>query len=77
MREMRMNSLKSRAMNCGPLSGMIRGLASRYFSLYVRSVILTEERFLQFQLRRDTDLVHLRASQINGYSVCVDMGLRF
>src|SRR2546430_11424800 len=30
MPEMRMNSLKSRAMNCGPLSEMIRGLASRY-----------------------------------------------
>ena len=28
-----MNSLKSRAMNCGPLSEMIRGLASGYFSL--------------------------------------------
>ncbi len=28
----RMNSLKSLAMNCGPLSLMIRGLASGYFS---------------------------------------------
>ena len=28
----RMNSLKSRAMNCGPLSEMIRGFASGYFS---------------------------------------------
>ena len=28
-----MNFLKSRAMNCGPLSEMIRGLASGYFSL--------------------------------------------
>ena len=28
-----MNSLKSLAMNCGPLSEMIRGLASGYFSL--------------------------------------------
>jgi hypothetical protein len=28
-----MNSLKSRAMNCGPLSEMIRGLASGYLSL--------------------------------------------
>ena len=27
-----MNSLKSRAMNCGPLSEMIRGFASGYFS---------------------------------------------
>src|SRR3954451_24800147 len=33
MPEMRMNSLKSRAMNCGPLSEMTRGFASRYFSL--------------------------------------------
>jgi hypothetical protein len=33
MPEMRMNSLKSRAMNCGPLSEMIRGFASGYFSL--------------------------------------------
>src|SRR5580693_5156221 len=31
--EIRINSLKSRAMNCGPLSEMIRGLASGYFSL--------------------------------------------
>src|SRR5947209_6456584 len=79
MPEMRMNSLKSRAMNCGPLSEMIRGLASRYFSLArcritstsvsridsrrsqctrkrlnpSRMLHLTEERFLQFQLRRD------------------------
>src|SRR5215472_9450231 len=29
---MRMNSLKSRAMNCGPLSEMIRGFACGYFS---------------------------------------------
>ena len=28
-----MNSLKSLAMNCGPLSEMIRGLAAGYFSL--------------------------------------------
>ena len=27
-----MNSLKSLAMNCGPLSEMIRGFASGYFS---------------------------------------------
>ena len=27
-----MNSLKSRAMNCGPFAEMIRGLASGYFS---------------------------------------------
>jgi hypothetical protein len=33
MPEMRMNSLKSRAMNCGPLSEMMRGFASEYFSL--------------------------------------------
>src|SRR6185436_4990243 len=28
----RMNSLKSRAMNCGPLSEMMRGCSSGYFS---------------------------------------------
>jgi hypothetical protein len=28
-----MNSLKSRAMNCGPLSEMMLGFASGYFSL--------------------------------------------
>ena len=33
--EMRMNSLKSRAMNCGPLSEMILGFASGYFSWLV------------------------------------------
>src|SRR5207302_7713058 len=33
MPEIRMNSLKSLAMNCGPLSEMIRGRASGYFSL--------------------------------------------
>ena len=27
--------------------------------------------------RKTLDLVHLRASQINGCSVCVDMGFRF
>src|SRR5271169_6371551 len=32
MPEIRMNSLKSFAMNCGPLSEMIRGRASGYFS---------------------------------------------
>ena len=32
MPAMRMNSLKSRAINCGPLSEMIRGFASGYFS---------------------------------------------
>ena len=32
MPQMRINSLKSRAMNCGPLSEMIRGFASGYFS---------------------------------------------
>jgi len=32
MPEMRMNSFKSGAMNCGPLSEMIRGLASGYRS---------------------------------------------
>jgi len=32
MPEIRMNSLKSLAMNCGPLSEMIRGRASGYFS---------------------------------------------
>src|SRR6516165_6265389 len=33
MPEIRMNSLKSLAMNCGPLSEMIRGRASGCFSL--------------------------------------------
>src|SRR5215469_12403168 len=33
MPETRMNSLKSLAMNCGPLSEMIRGRASRWISL--------------------------------------------
>jgi hypothetical protein len=28
-----MNFLKSRAMNCGPLSEILRGFASGYFSL--------------------------------------------
>ena len=27
--------------------------------------------------KKTLDLVHLRASQINGCSVCVDMGIRF
>src|SRR5580704_8447962 len=40
MPEMRMNSLKSRAINCGPLSEMILGFASGYFSL-ARSRILS------------------------------------
>jgi hypothetical protein len=33
MPEIRINSLKSRAMNCGPLSETIHGFASGYFSL--------------------------------------------
>ena len=33
MYQMRMNSLKSRAINCGPLSQMMRGLAPGYRSL--------------------------------------------
>src|SRR5713226_3158033 len=39
MPEMRMNSLKSLAMNCGPLSEMIRGLASGCFSLAASRMI--------------------------------------
>src|SRR5437763_1316396 len=39
MPEMRMNSLKSRAMNCGPLSEMIRGRASGCFSLAAWRII--------------------------------------
>src|ERR1041385_1614107 len=44
MPEMRMNSLKSRAMNCGPLSEMICGLASGCFSLAAWSVISMHDR---------------------------------
>ena len=39
-----MNSLKSRAMNCGPLSEMIRGFASGYFSLAQRTESFWSDR---------------------------------
>src|ERR1700758_5332697 len=44
MPEIRMNSLKSRAMNCGPLSEMIRGFASGYFSLAQRTESFWSDR---------------------------------
>ena len=40
----RMNSLKSRAMNCGPLSLMIRGFSPGYFS-NARCTIVSTSRF--------------------------------
>src|SRR5689334_22679152 len=39
MPETRMNSLKSLAMNCGPLSEMMRGRASGYVSFAPRRMI--------------------------------------
>src|SRR5262249_39881078 len=68
MPEMRMNSLKSRAMNCGPLSEMIRGLASRYFSC--KSVRTTKAHRVRWQnsalrLRTlETKPLHRAASSI-------------
>ena len=57
MPEIRMNSLKSRAMNCGPLSEMIRGLASGYFSLPPSRMIsisasVIESRKSQWTIKR-------------------------
>jgi len=40
-----MNSLKSLAMNCGPLSEMIRGRASGYFSFILLPAV--EDRGLE------------------------------
>ena len=57
MPEIRMNSLKSLAMNCGPLSEMIRGRAYRYFSfapctMISMSASVIESRMSQFTMYR-------------------------
>jgi transposase InsO family protein len=48
MPEILMNSLKSLAMNCGPLSEMIRGRASGYFSFapYLCSILDGFNRYI-------------------------------
>src|SRR5271163_2481463 len=63
MPEMRMNSLKSLAMNCGPLSEMIRGLASGYCSLARSrmisiSVSVIDSRKSQCTMERNRDRNH-------------------
>ena len=55
--EIRMNSLKSLAMNCGPLSEMIRGRASGcfYFAPYKMisiSASVIDSRMFQFTMYR-------------------------
>src|SRR5215467_3004339 len=57
MPEIRMNSLKSLAMNCGPLSEIIRGRASGYFSfapckMTSMSVSVIDSRMSQFTMYR-------------------------
>ena len=57
MPEIRMNSLKSLAMNCGPLSEMIRGRTSGYFSLAPCKMIsmaasVIDSRMSQFTMYR-------------------------
>ena len=42
----RINSLKSLAINCGPLSEIILGLASGNFSLARRRMISTSDSFM-------------------------------
>ena len=43
---MRMNSLKSRAMNCGPLSEMIRGRSPGYCSRARWMIVSTSASFM-------------------------------
>src|SRR5712691_9967548 len=43
---MRMNSLKSRAINCGPLSVMTRGRAWGYFSFARSRIVSTSDSFI-------------------------------
>jgi len=50
MLEIRMNSLKSFAMNCGPLSEMIRGFASGHSS-FTRSKMISMSASVIFSRR--------------------------
>jgi hypothetical protein len=57
MPEIRMNSLKSLAMNCGPLSEMMRGRASGCFSfapcrMISMSASVIDSRMSQFTMYR-------------------------
>src|SRR5260370_42142375 len=49
-----MNSLKSRAMNCGPLSEMILGFASGNFSLARSRIISISASFIDSRQRMDS-----------------------
>src|SRR5882762_11580710 len=67
MPETRMNSLKSRAMNCGPLSEMIRGFASEYFSLArsrITSMSASFHRLSQVPMHDKTTVPIQNAAQV-------------
>ena len=74
---MRMNSLKSRAMNCGPLSEMIRGLTSGYFSR-ARSKMISisafHDRFPQIPMYDRTAIPIQNAAQVIKGPAHVDVG---
>src|SRR5215467_538188 len=77
MPEMRMNSLKSRAMNCGPLSEMIRGFASGYFSyssLQDHFDIGFSHRLTQIPIHEETTESIQNAAQVIEGAAQVDVG---
>jgi hypothetical protein len=49
-----MNSLKSRAMNCGPLSEMIRGLTSGYRSRARWMIVSMSASVIRWRIGRKT-----------------------
>src|SRR5450756_977603 len=77
MPEIRMNSLKSRAMNCGPLSEMILGFAPGYFSL-ARSRIISMSasfhRLPQIPMHQETTVPIQHAAQVVERTRQVDVG---
>ena len=58
-----MNSLKSLAMNCGPLSEMIRGRASGYFSFAPYKMISMSASVIDFR-RSQLTMYRLQPSRM-------------
>src|SRR5258707_11734517 len=77
MPEIRMNSLKSRAMNCGPLSEMIRGFASEDFSLArckITSMSASRMGLPQIPMHEETTEPIQNAAQVIEGAAQVDVG---
>ena len=72
----RMNSLKSRAMNCGPLSVMIRGFASGNFSLARCRMISTRfpHRLAELPMHDVAAVPVQNAAQVIERAADVDVG---